>query len=345
MSQHKIKHSQPYLSVEESAALIEQYELGLHTTNELQGQVENAFLNLVGGESVRFTRTGTDALSVIVQGIVRQTGKNEFVVPNYVCQNVLLSVKNGGGIPVICDVSENWIMGINDVMKVMTKKTAAIVLVDIFGIAAFTKEFELLRDDVNLIHDCCQSFYFPEEKIDYQNDLRFFSFHSTKYINGLGGGAIAGNNDAMRYLEGLQSAYLYDINAIVLLSQLKAFKFFYERRKAIAERYFVELPQELTQTIRNVLLSGRPYSYFRFPIKLETGISRERKLYIMKKMEAEYGVCCREGVDSLLDHSGEKFPQSFQLLKETMSIPVHPSMSDPDVDQVLRAVNESFNEY
>ncbi len=154
---------------------------------------ENSLRNYLGSKNVFCTSSAASALEIIADLINIKKG-DEIIIPAHTyCSTAIPFAKRGAKI-VWADISlKTRTIDFFDVKKKITKKTKAIVVVDLYGYAVDINEFKKLRKNIKIIHDCAQSIgaSFKKKKSGMLADFACYSFHSQKNITTLGeGGAI-----------------------------------------------------------------------------------------------------------------------------------------------------------
>jgi UDP-4-amino-4-deoxy-L-arabinose-oxoglutarate aminotransferase len=272
---------------------------------------------------------------------------DEVILPTYVCRNVLEAVVSSGAQPVLCDVGDGWNMTAETVAPMVTQKTAAIILVHIYGIPADTQA--ILNLGVPVVEDCAQALgaQVAGAKVGTSGVIGMFSFHATKCLT-TGEGGLAASNDPttvskMRALrdgsENLPAERLTspmtDLQAALGMSQLSRYPQFLSRRKQIADAYYEKLDGcavELPISIRENSI------FFRFPLRVAGDFDGLRQRF------EELGVQVRRGVDALLHRrlrlDAAAFPNAERAFADTVSIPIYPAMSDQEIERVILACQE-----
>ena len=153
---------------------------------------ENSLRNYLGSKNVFCTSSAASALEIIADLINIKKG-DEIIIPAHTyCATAIPFAKRGAKI-IWADITlKTRTIDFFDVKKI-TKKTKAIVVVDLYGYAVDISEFKKLRKNIKIIHDCAQSIgaSFKKKKSGMFADFACYSFHSQKNITTLGeGGAI-----------------------------------------------------------------------------------------------------------------------------------------------------------
>ena len=209
------------------------------------------------------------------------------------------------------------------------------------------------------------------------SDMTVFSFHPVKIITTGEGGAITTNNLKLaKKLEALRShgveknltkkqklntPWLFnqnylgfnyrmtDIQASLGISQLKRLNFFVKKRNQIAKIYYknlVKLPLVLPK------ISQFNYSSFHLFVilvkKNKNKISRN-KLYILLKKKGiltniHYIPIYRHPFFKKMNFKFKNFVNNEKYFKTAISIPLHPSMTQKNINKVIYALKDIFYE-
>ena len=180
----------------------------------------------------------------------------------------------------------------------------------------------------------------------------WFSFYPTKNMTTSEGGIITTNDEEFANkckvirAHGMTAQYQHtefgynyrmtDISAAIGREQLKKLSKFNSRRREIAEMYNSEL-SDLVVTPKNrrghvfhqytIRTEKRDQlKEFLFDRKINTGIYYPSLLFNYPSMEAYKSSC----------------PNAEILIKEVLSLPVHPALSDSDVFEVISSIKEFF---
>ena len=128
-----------------------------------------------------------------------------------------------------------------------------------------------------------------------------------------------------------------DIAASIGLAQLPKLEGNNARRRAIAARYDAELRGVITPTVR----PGVTHVYHQYTLRVA-----RRDEFVERLSERGVGTGVyypipvhRQKPFIELGYGDESFPVSERLSREVVSIPVHPSLTDAEVDTVIGAVN------
>jgi dTDP-4-amino-4,6-dideoxygalactose transaminase len=185
-----------------------------------------------------------------------------------------------------------------------------------------------------------------------------FSFYPTKNMTSGEGGMLtttdAGLADRVRLLRehGMHERYhhdtlgynfrMTDIHAAIGLAQLTRLPALNARRREIAARYDTQLRGVITPVVR----PGVTHVYHQYTLRVG---SRDAFAVELRRRGVGSGIYYPIPVHHQkalqpLGYGEERYPVSERLAGEVLSIPVHPSLSDDDVDTVIEAVNEVASE-
>ena len=128
-----------------------------------------------------------------------------------------------------------------------------------------------------------------------------------------------------------------DIHAAIGLAQLDKLDRFNARRIATAARYQAELRGVVTPWVR----PGTVHVFHQYTLRV---LKRDAFVEHLRQRGVGTGVYYpiplhRQKPFLELGYGDQSFPVSEQLAEEVVSIPVHPGLSDDDVDAVIEAVN------
>lgn len=262
----------------------------------------------------------------------------------------------------------------------ITDKTKAIIAVDFTGQAINHKEIREICDEFNLIfiEDAAHAIgtAYNGVKVGNLADMTCFSFHPVKTITSGEGGAILTNDEELYkklvlththgithdeelmedlphegpwYYEQVSLGYNYrmtDIQAALLSSQIRKLDMFKMRRREIVQRYneaFAVMPEIIVQ--KEIKESDTCRHLYIIQLDLEK-LKCTRKEFF-DAMSAENVQCQIHYVPvywfPYYQHLGyEKglCPIAEKIYKGIMSVPLYPSMTNQDVDDVIKAVEK-----
>lgn len=326
-----IPHSRPTLGEEDLRALSAVLSDGMLASGGRARRLEDQLAARLGLAGARATSSGSAALLLALAALEVGPG-DEVVLPTYVCRSVWRAVRARGAAPVLCDVEdEDWCASPATVELALTPRTKAVIVVHPFGIAA---DASGIRDlGVPVIEDACQALGAPG--VGQAGELCVLSFEATKLLAAGEGGAVSSRRpELLRCADAADQIRhpLSDLQAALALSQLARFDAFLARRRALAERYLSALPGVAARLPSE--LRGRSV-FFRFPLRVEGD-----RFEALRAAFAARGVHVRRGVDALLHREfavAGSFPGAEACFRETLSLPLYPSLSDSEQGEVIAA--------
>ena len=344
-----IPHSRPTLGPKEMEAVA-----GVMASSQIaQGKVvhefESAFAQKIGARYAVSTNSGTAALHLTL--LAMGVGENdEVIIPSYVCTALLNAVKYTGAEPVLAEIDpETYNLEPDDVRRKLTNRTKAVVVPHLFGLAADMEE--LLALNVPIIEDCAQAVgsKYRQKCVGTFGQAAVFSFYATKVMTaGEGGMVVSDSKDLIDRVRDLReydnkddykirfNYKMTDIHAAIGLAQLSRIETFIRRRREIAKLY-----DQVFESLDLQLPSRKQgHIYFRYVIGLGTDAGSWIQNLKEKGIE-----CARPVYIPLHWYLGLKgFPQTEKAWKESLSIPIYPSLAKADVHRVITGLINTYKE-
>lgn len=165
-------------------------------------ELENKLADYLGVKHVITCGNGTDSLRIALQANGIKRG-DEVITTAFSFFATAEAVAQIGATPVFADIKpENFNIDVVDVRRKVTTKTAAILIVHIFGMPADMQEINELADQLGIpvIEDACQAIgaEYQGKKTGTLGTMGCFSFYPTKNLGAFGdGGMITTNNDEL----------------------------------------------------------------------------------------------------------------------------------------------------
>ena len=347
----EIVHSKPWITDAENSAVSDLMATGMLAQGKKVREFECAMGGWIGARDGAVAVGSGSAAIVLALDALGVRGGDEVVLPSYICPKVFEAVATVGARPVLCDMGDYWIVRSHNVEPCITSRTKALIVPHLYGIFTDTESFHRLG--VPIIEDFAQAMGPKGNRSLRSGDIAVFSFHPTKLLTtGEGGMAVSADQDLVRRMRAIRDGSenrdrgrlfspMSDISGVLGLSQLNRYPTFLARRRAMAKRYTVAL--------KDILPGGfdeYPFErsmFFRFPLRLEGGITKYRPLF------AERGIRVSSGVDELLHRcmklSDDQFRTSALLYERTVSLPIYPAMTESEQDRCVQAAVEIFSKY
>ena len=255
--------------------------------------------------------SGTDALLISLMSINLKMG-DEVIVPGFTYISPVEAIVRLGAIPIFVDVHKNsGNIDTNLIEKKITKKTKAIIFVNLFGNLCNIEELRRIKKKnktIVFIEDGAQSLGATYKKFNSCNtlDISCTSFFPTKTLGCYGDGGAIFTNQKKTYEKakmirehGQKIKYHHDIvgiggrldtiQAAILLAKLKKFKTEIISRK-INYRYYERLFNKINEGIKTKFqirkfkfsVNGLP-NYASYNILIEPSVRLKLINYLNKK--------------------------------------------------------------
>ena len=361
----------PLLQEEERAACIETLEVGWLGMGKRVGEFEAQLKRCVSADDryVVALSTGHAALhlGLITAGV--QPG-NEVITPSFNNVADFQAILAVGASPVFCDIDEQSLcIDLDKAEKLITEKTKAMIVMDYDcvlcnhdGVNAFAR-----KHGIRIIHDAAHSFgsSYKGKPVGSFSDICMFSFDPVKTITCMDGGALVVRSEeevrklhAMR-LVGMEQpaeimyrntrAWTYDVrypgfryhmsnmHAAVGLAQLAKIQEISHSRRKVCKYYnerFAGIHEIITP--KTDFIDITPFLYY---IRCGEKDRESLRKYMLEK-GVDTGIHwqpghwftlfsnCRRGDLTVTDRVG----------KEILSLPLHSSMNEEDMQRVADAV-------
>ena len=320
---------------------------------ELQA-VEQAFSKYIGAAYAVGVASGTDAIALALMAAEIGDG-DEVITSNMTAFPTITGITMTGAVPVVVDIDPaTGLLDPAAVEAAITPRSRAVVPVHLYGQSCDMDAITALTQAhrISVIEDCAQSVGATcrGKTTGTIGKLGCFSFYPTKNLGAFGDAGAVVTSDAnlheqllqlrnygqsRRYYHASQgiNSRLDEIQAAILNVKLKHLERWTARRRKIAARYRELLPADCLLTVREY---GEPV-YHLFPIKV-----KQRDAFIEHMRDS--------GVQTLIHypvpvHRQEAFKrQKHQLFDATdafaaeiVSLPIHPELTDAEVEQVAAA--------
>ena len=356
--------ARPHIDDDERAAVLAVLESGQLAQGAQVRAFEEEFAAMCGVREAVAVSSGTTALlaSLLAHGV---GPGDEVVTTPFTFIATANAILFTGARPVFVDVREDD-FGIDPLLieSKVTAKTRAIIPVHLYGqpcdIEAVTATAQ--RHGLAVIEDACQAHGASAGgRMAGSFGTGCFSFYPTKNMTTGEGGMITTNDSAVaekarRIINhGQASRYvsdalglnfrMTDIAAALGRKQLAKLAERNERRRANA-RY---LSERLKGVVMPVELAGRRHVYHQYTVRVPSLDSTA------SRRDALAAALLQAGVQTavyyplplhqqpLYQNLGyrDALPTAERLSREVLSLPVHPALSQEELDTIVRAVNEA----
>ncbi len=322
---NKISLSRPDITNKEKSAILRVLNTPFLALGPKLKEFEDKFAKFIGTKYAIAVNSGTSGLHLVIRAMGIKEGDEVITSPfSFIASaNCALFEKAK---PVFIDINFKTLnLDPNKIEKVITKKTKAILGVDIFGHPAEWKKILTIAKKYKLkvIEDSCEALgaeYKISEKRKAKSekwvkcgnfgDAAVFAFYPNKQMTTGEGGMIVTNNSEIAdlcrsmanqgrkvkngaWLEHVRLGYNYrmsDINAALGIAQLSRINEILRKRQKVAElynRYLSDMPEiKIPYCAPNAKIS-----WFVYVIQLSEKYSRSDRDQIMKKLKGS-GIQC-----------------------------------------------------
>jgi perosamine synthetase len=350
--------AKPLIGADEKQAVLEVLDSGIIAQGPRVRAFEGAFAQLCGTSHAIATSCGTTALHLAM--LANKIGSGDEVITSsftfIASANSALFV---GARPVFVDIDPiTFNLDPNQIEAVITPRTRAIMPVHLFGLCCDMDPIMALanRNNLLIIEDACQC-----HGAQYKGrpagsfGTAAFSLYPTKNITSGEGGMITTNDDSIDEScrvtrnHGMRRRYFHDelgynfrmsdIHAAIGLAQLKKLTFYNQKRQENAaflnthlkgvvtpsvsgdyqhvfNQYTIRVPDGRRNALREVLKDHEIGSEVYYPVPVH-----KQSYYVN---ELEYKV---------------SLPETEKAAAEVLSLPVHPGLTQADLETIILTVN------
>ena len=361
---HPIPLARPHITQAEIDAVV----AVLRTSNLSLGpkvpEFEDAFARYCGTKHAVACINGTAGLHLLVRAMGIGPGDDVITTPfSFVASANCILME--GATPVFADINpRTWSLDPPRVAEAVTKKTKAIIPVDVFGQPADMDAIERIaaRHDLRVIEDSCEALgsRYTGRPAGSLGDAGVFGFYPNKQITTGEGGMIVTDDESIAYLcrsmrnqgrdtEGGWLAHprmgynyrLSDINAAIGLVQLGRIDEIIAERTRVYALYRERLSDDRRLTLQGVA-SDVEISWFVFVVRLSNDHTQTDRDRILRTLN-ERGIGCRNYFAPIhlqpfyAERFGFKpgdFPICEALAARTIALPFHHELTEGDVDRV-----------
>ncbi len=359
-----IPWSIPSLDNKERKAILNVFDSKWLSQGPKTKELEKKISKEIGGKYVIMTNNGTSSLicSLLSHGI---GPGDEVIVPSLTFVATVNSILAVGAKPILVDNNPNTFnTEIKFIKKKLTKKTKAILPVDISGISIDIDEFRdfTLKNNLILIEDAAEAIggEYKNRKIGSFGHTTIFSFHMAKVITGIEGGCIITNNkkisDSAKLIRSHGEVDKYnskifglnfrisDIHSTIILEQLKKIKKFLIHRNRLAKIYQQELSDFNFQEIPD-FVTMHPYMLFAILISPK---KRDKVNYFLNKHGIDTRICWppihRQTFHSKL-FKKEKFIGADSVYSQIINLPMGNGLSEEQITYVSKMIKKAIKQF
>lgn len=354
-----INIAKPMLGEEEKQAVLEVLDSGIIAQGPKVKAFEEAFAEMCGVNYAVATSSGTTALHVALLAHGIGAG-DEVITSPFTFIASANSILFTGARPVFADIDpDTFNLDPNLIESRITPRTRAIMPVHLFGLCCDMDAIQAIarKHGLAIIEDACQS-HGAEYKGQRAGSFGTgaFSLYATKNITTGEGGMITTSDadlaEKCRVIRqhGMRRRYYHDelgynfrmtdIQAALGVAQVKKLDQFNQTR--------IKNAAYLNENLKGVTVPcippGYKHVFHQYTIRVEAG-KREALLGHLHDRGIGTGVFYPVPVHQQTFYKGElgydeSLPVAEQIAQEVVSLPVHPGLSEEDLEAIVSAVNE-----
>ncbi len=351
--------------------VLEVLRSGIYLNGPQTKELENLLANYLGTSCAIGVSSGTEALYLILKAL--DLPQNTYVlVPSFTFVATAEVVMRAGLVPFFVDVEEDTynisLESLKESYERLTKqrkKVSAVIAVSLFGLPAHLKEIQKFckEKDIYLIEDICQAFgaKIANKKVGTFGIASATSFYPTKPLSTFGdAGMVFTSNKkiarTIRYLKehGQTKPYFYkyhgvngridEIHSAILLVKFKHFEKEIALRKTIVGKYI----EGLKNLNPHLKLPYFPKDYFSSYSLFTIRAKNRNKL---KKFLESRGIGTGiyyskplhlQPVYKNLNFRNVNLPITERLAKEVLSLPLHPYLTEEEINYVISSIRDFY---
>ena len=340
-------------------------------------ELEKELAEYVGVKHCVTCANGTDALTMAMMAWGIKEGDAVFV-PDFTFFSSGEIVSHAGATPVFVDVdldtfnisAEALESAVKEVLSDGKLQPKAIVAVNLFGLPA---DFAVVRNiaekyDLKVLEDGAQGF---GGTIDGKTACSFGDISTTSFFPakplgcyGDGGAVFTDDDEVAKLLESIRvhgkgemkydnvriglNSRLDTIQAAILSIKLKAFaEYELTDINSVAKKYTAKLAPLADNIKTPVIPEGYYSSWAQYTIQLENCETRDALQAALKETGIPSMVYYPKPMHKQEAFAGQayddaKFKNTIKLCDTVLSLPMHPYLTDEDVDEIVKNINSFF---
>lgn len=363
--------AKPKIGDKEKQAIIDVLDSGMLVQGPRVKELEEKFASYCNAKHAIAVNNGTAALHTSLYAAGIKQGDEVITVP-FTFVATANSIIMQGAKPIFVDIEPSTFnIDPEKVKAAITDKTKAILPVDLYGHIHNYNEIKKIAEEHNLkiIVDACQSVgaELDGKKAGSFGDITAFSFYATKNMISGEGGIITTNDDnfaemAKRFRhhgQSEQTQYQYhdlgynyrmtDMQAAIALQQLENIEDFNAKR--------IENAKLLSQGLANIdgislpaIKPNAKHVFHQYTIRVDNfKIPRDELIERLKQKAISSAVFYPKPLHlhphfNKFGYNEGDFPVSEKLSKQVLSLPVHPLVTEDDINKIINTFEEIKNE-
>ncbi|MEM3626558.1 MAG: DegT/DnrJ/EryC1/StrS family aminotransferase [Candidatus Bathyarchaeia archaeon] len=350
----------PQIGEEEIDAVVKVLKSGFLTHGLGAGptvtKFEESYAEFAGVKHAIATNSGTAALHLAVLGAGVKPG-DEVILPSFTFVATAEVIVMAGAKPVFVDIdAETYNISPHEIIKAITKKTKAIIAVDLYGLPADMQPIREIADKngLLLIEDACQAHgaTYKGKPAGALADVACWSFYASKNMTTGEGGMVTTNNDEIaekiRFMRShgekekytsIMLGYNYrmsEMQAALGCVQLEKLPKFLAKRRENA----MKLSEKL-RGVEGLKLPSEPkdckHSWYLYTVRYEDAEEKERDGIVEELRRRGIGseVYYRNPIHLMpyyRNFGKRRLPETEKAAKQVFSLPIHPGVAEDQIN-------------
>ena len=311
--------------------------------------------------------SGTDAIYLSLMAL--NIGKNDEVitVANTAIPTVS-AIRNTGASVKFVDVGKDYLIDVNKIEKLITKKTKAIIPVHLYGQSCDMENLIKIgkKYNIKIIEDCAQAqgATFKKKKVGTFGITGCFSFYPTKILGAYGDGGFITTNDRKLYLKirrlrfyGMEqkdnskwwnkkyfavengtNSRLSEIQASILNIKIKYINEFIKKRRKTAQMYNNGITNP--KIIKPTENKNNEHVYHLYVVAAS---NRDSILKKMKKNKINLGIQYPYPIHKMLAYQNSTYTNldnTEKFSKRIFSLPIYPTLEEIKIKKIISILNK-----
>jgi len=316
---------------------------------------EEEFSTYTGSEACAGVASGTSALHLSLLALGIGSG-DEVIVPSLTFFATAEAVSQTGATPVFVDIDPvYYLFDLNKASNLITKKTKAIITVDLYGQSLNNKKVREFCNKNNLlfVQDCAHSAgaKFNNEPVSKYADLACWSFYPGKNLDCMGdGGAITGNSNLIEKVQYLKdharlskymhtgigwSARLDGMQAAILRKKLLLLD-----KENMLRREHAKFYNSSLADYPIILPKVNKHSYHVYHQYVVLHSNRDQLCEFMSNKGITLGIHYPIGCHAQPVYNAPALPHTETISKNCISLPIHPYITKNELQYIVSSLNE-----
>jgi dTDP-4-amino-4,6-dideoxygalactose transaminase len=347
----------PKIGEEEVQAVVKVLRSGMLTSGLGAGPevsaFEKKFADFAGAKHAIAVNTGTAALHAAVLAVGVKQG-DEVILPSFTFVATAEAIVLAGAKPVFADIDpETYNLSLLAVEKAITKKTKAIMPVDLYGFSADMKPLKEIaaKNGLALVEDAAQAHgtTYEGKPAGAFADAACWSLYASKNMTTGEGGVVTTNDDQiaetlrMIRTHGEKAKYsslmlgtnyrMSEIQAAIGNVQMQKLPTFIAKRRNNAQQ-LTKLLEKNNKLVLPFESKDMLHSWYLYTARLKDATEEERNFLVeaLKKKGIRSEVYYINPVHHMPFYretfGSAKLPQTEKASKQVFSLPIHPGVTD-----------------